>query len=106
MRGILFLANLESVLRQSDEQVLQAAAITNATLTVPQVNRVVSYVALLERVVLLLTSGTSHEAVLTELHHLFQANPTRRRPDRQTPRSPLRYAHRLRFHKYVKKLAA
>ena len=106
VRGVLFLANLESILRQPDEAVLQTAAAARATKTMPQVNRAVSYVALLERVVLLLTDGQSNEAVLTELHHLFRTNPTRLRPDRQVPRTPLKYAHRLRFHKYVKKLSA
>jgi hypothetical protein len=44
--------------------------------------------------------------VLAELHHLFRQNPTLERPDRRVARSPLKYAHRLRFHKYVKKLLA
>jgi hypothetical protein len=106
VHGVLLLANLERVLAQADEQVLQAQAAERQAQRLPQVNRAVSYVALVERVVPLLSSGQPHEQVLAELHHLFRTNPTRIRPDRQVPRSPLRYAHRLRFHKYVKKLLA
>lgn len=106
VRGVLLLANLESVLRQPDNVALQAEAQARETKTLPQVNRAVSYVALQERLIALLTSHRSHEEVLAELHHLFRTNPTRLRPDRQVPRTPLKYAHRLRFHKYVKKLLA
>lgn len=106
VHGVLLLANLESVLGQSDEQALQAQALERQHKTLPQVNHAVSYVALVERVVPLLSSGQPHAQVLAELHHLFRTNPTRIRPDRQVPRSPLKYAHRLRFHKYVKKLLA
>jgi hypothetical protein len=106
VHGVLLLTNLESVLGKSDEQALQAQATERQNKTLPQVNHAVSYVALVERVVPLLSSGQPHEQVLAELHHLFRTNPTRIRPDRQVARSPLKYAHRLRFHKYVKKLLA
>ncbi len=69
-------------------------------------NRAVSYVALVERVVELLLSVRDAEEVLVELHHLFQTNPTRVRAGRRTERPELRYAHKVRFHKYVKKLIA
>jgi hypothetical protein len=106
VHGVLLLANLERVLCQADEAALQTQAAARQTKTVPQINHAVSYVALIERVVPLLTSGQPHAEVLAELHHLFRTNPTRLRPDRHVPRSPLQYAHRLRFHKYVKKLLA
>ncbi|MFL6275924.1 MAG: hypothetical protein ACJ74G_16610, partial [Blastocatellia bacterium] len=77
------------------------------TQTTPQVNHAVSYVALVERVVQLLVGQQSVDEVLNELHHLFRKNPTRARPGRQLERNKqLRYAYRLRFHKYVKKLLA
>jgi hypothetical protein len=89
VHGVLLLANLERVLCQSEEAVLQTQAAARQTKTVPQVNHAVSYVALVERVVPLLTSGQPHAEVLAELHHLFRTNPTRLRPDRHVPRSPL-----------------
>jgi hypothetical protein len=105
--GVLFLASLESVLSKSDEAALQAAAQQRQTQTTPQVNHAVSYVALVERVVELLVSRQPIDEVLAELHHLFRKNPTRARPGRQLERNKqLRYAYRLRFHKYVKKLLA
>ena len=106
IRGVFLLANLESVLSKSDEQFLEHQAAERQTRYQPQVNHAVSYLALVDRVVQLLSSDSSHEQVLAELHHLFRTNPTRRRPGRQVVRSPVKYAHRLRFHKYVKKLLA
>lgn len=106
IRGVFLLANLETVLSQSDEQALEQHAAERHTQHVPHVNHAVSYLALVDRVVQLLSGDSPHEQVLEELHHLFRTNPTRRRPDRQVTRSPVKYAHRLRFHKYVKKLLA
>jgi hypothetical protein len=71
------------------------------------VNQAVSYVALVDRVVELLAGQREVEEVLKELHHLLRKNPTRARPGRHNERNKqLRYAYRLRFHKYVKKLPA
>jgi Transposase DDE domain len=106
VRGALFLASLESVLSKPDQQVLEQQAAERETRYVPQVNHAVCYLALVERVTQLLLSNQSTEQVLAELHHLFRTNPTRKRPDRQVARPPNKYAHRLRFHKYVKKLLA
>lgn len=105
--GILFLSSLESILSKSDEEALQAEAQKRKTKTEPRVNHTVSYVALVERVVELLVSKRAVEEVLEELHHLFRKNPTRARPGRSYERKKQRrYAYRLRFHKYVKKLLA
>jgi Transposase DDE domain len=105
--GVLFLASLESVLSQPDEAALQAEAQQRQTQTTPQVNHALSYVALVERVVQLLVGQQPVDEVLNELHHLFRKNPTRARPGRPLERNKhLRYAYRLRFHKYVKKLLA
>lgn len=106
VRGVLLLANLESVWGQADQQELEQQAAGRETRYVPQINHAVSYVALVERVVQLLSSEQAHAQALAELHHLFRTNPTRRRPNRQVTRAPVKYAHRLRFHKYVKKLLA
>ena len=105
-QGILFLSSLESILTKSAQAELKAKAEHGPSYTAAQVNRAVSYVALLDRVVQLLLSAREAEAVLEELHHLFQTNPTRSRPGRQVERPKLKYAHKLRFHKYVKKLLA
>jgi hypothetical protein len=105
-QGALFLASLESILSKPDQVELESEAEQRQTKTVPQVNRAVSYVALTERVVQLLLSTRDVDRILAELHHLFQTNPTRSRPDRRVQRPKLKYAHKLRFHKYVKKLTA
>lgn len=105
--GVIFLASLESVLSKSDEEEMQAEAQERQKQTKPKVNHAVSYVALVDRVVELLVSEKDEEEVLKELHHLFRKNPTRARPGRHNERNKqLRYAYRLRFHKYVKKLLA
>jgi len=106
IQGALFLSSLESILTQPARAELAATAQARQTRTVPQVNRAVSYVALVERVVQLLLAVGDAEEVLAELHHLFQTNPTRVRAGRRYERPKLRYAHKLRFHKYVKKLMA
>jgi hypothetical protein len=102
--GTLMLTSLESVLNKSDQQALEDQAAHRQTRYVPQVNRAESYVALVDRIIPLLLSEQPQEKILEELHHLFRKNPTLQRPDRQVERPPVKYAHRLRFHKYVKKL--
>ena len=105
--GVLFLASLESALSKRDEEELSAQSAARETRTQAQVNHAVSYVALVERVVSLLLSEASTEQILDELHHLFRTNPTRvRRGRHHERRKELRYAPKLRFHKYVKKLLA
>jgi Transposase DDE domain len=104
--GVLLLASLESVLGKYDQQALETQAAENQTRYVPQINRAVSYVALVDRIVPLLASSRPQDEVLEELHLLFRQNPTLQRPNRQVVRAPVKYAHRLRFHKYVKKLLA
>jgi DDE family transposase len=105
--GVLFLASLESVLRKRDEEDLSEQSAARENRTQAKVNHAVSYVALVERVVSLLLSESSTEQILDELHHLFRTNPTRVRTGRQHKRrKELRYAHKLRFHKYAKKIIA
>ena len=105
--GVVFLSSLESILSKSDEEALQSEAEKRGTKTEPRVNRAVSYVGMVDKVVELLVSKRAVEEVLEELHHLFRKNPTRGRPGRNYKRNKQRrYAYRLRFHKYVKKLLA
>jgi IS4 transposase len=105
--GVLFLATLESVLAKSAEEQLQQQAVERGNQLVPHVNHSVSYLALVDRVVDLLAAKRSEKQVLEELHHLFRTNPTRARPNRKVERKKaLRFAYKLRFHKYVKRLLA
>lgn len=104
--AVLFLASLESVLGKSDEQAL-AAKSGKKNNGAYQINRSVSYLALIERVIELLVSAKDSEQVLGELHHLFRTNPLQERAGRQNKRNKeLRYAHKLRYHKYKKRLLA
>jgi len=102
--GVLMLTSLESVLAKPDQQALETQAAQRQTQYVPQVNRAGSYVALVDQVAPLLLSEQPQEKILEELHHLFRQTPTLERPGRRVERTPLKYAHRLRFQKYVKKL--
>lgn len=105
--GVLFLASLESVLSRRAEEGLSERSTARRNESQARVNHAVSYVALVERVVGLLLGETSGEQVLEELQHLFGRSPTRVRAGRQYERrKALRYAHKLRFHKYAKKLIA
>lgn len=105
--GVLFLASLESILSKADEQALQEESHQRESKSEARVNHAVSYAALVDRVVQLLVSEEASESILEELHHLFRTTPSRARPGRQVERRKgLRYAYKLRFHKYVKKLLA
>ena len=75
----MLVSNLESLLSQEPQEELSAQ---DATRQYPaQVNRAVSYSALVERTLVLLAQpGHSAEETLAELHHLFHTNPVPRRP--------------------------
>ena len=103
--GVLFLASLESVLSKPEAKRLKEESEKRGSQSQAKVNRAISYVAMVDRVVEMLMGGREIEEVLKELHHLFGTNPTRARPGRRVERKKgLRYAYRLRFHKYFKKL--
>lgn len=105
--GVLFLTTLESVLAQSAQTALAQRDPPRPAQTRPQVNRAVSYVALVDHIVeLLIDPQATPAATLARLHHLFQTNPTRQRPGRQYPRPPLKYSRRLRYLLYRKRLTA
>jgi len=103
--GVLFLASLESVLSKPEAKRLKEESAKASNQSQTQVNRAVSYVAMVDRVVELLMGKRDIEEVLKEMHHLFGINPTRVRAGRKVERKKgLRYAYKLRFHKYLKKL--
>ena len=106
VHGVFFLMTLESLLTKPAQAALAQQGQDRHTKFVPQVNRAESYVALLDRVVLLLLSPQSEEQVLAELHHLFGKNPTLQRPGRQFIRAPGNYSKIVRYLKYRKKVRA
>jgi hypothetical protein len=105
--GVVFLASLESVLSRETEIKMQESASERETKTVPQVNHAVSYVALVGQVASLLADPkASVEETLRELKHLFKTNPTRVRKGRKYERKKLTHAHKLRYHRYSKRVLA
>jgi len=107
--GVLFLATLESVLGKRDEEALaeQQRKRQKKKNGVYQINRAVSYVGMVERVVELLLSEQESGEILNQLHHLFRTNPSQARTGRHNERNKaLRYAHKLRYHKYKKRVIA
>ena len=105
--GILFLSTLESVLAQSAQSALAERDELRQPETKAQVNRAVSYVALVDHVVaLLLDPQLSPDETLKRLHELFLMNPTRQRPGRRVQRPKLKYSRRVRHLLYRKRLTA
>ena len=80
--GVLFLSTLESVLSRRAGHELTVQSHRRRCKHRQQVNRAVSYSALLDHTLVLLTeTDKSPEQVLAELHHLFQTNPTLEKTD-------------------------
>lgn len=105
--GVIFLANLESVLSREAENELQAEAAERGTETTPQVNHAVSYVALVGEVgELLADREKSVDEILKELKHLFRQNPTRIRPNRRYSREKQSHSRKLRYHRFTKRVIA
>jgi hypothetical protein len=105
--GMIFLTTLESVLSKAAQEELAHESSVRETKHVAQVNRVVSYVALMDRVVELFCDHQANKAeLLEELHHLFQTNPTRQRVGREHERPKRSYARKLWFYRYVKRVIA
>ena len=105
--GVIFLANLESVLSRESEEEMQDEARERGNERMPRVNKAVSYVALVGRVVeLLADKKRSVEEILEELGHLFKRNPTRERGGRRYERQKLTHARKLRYHRYSKRIIA
>lgn len=104
--AVLFLTSLEAILGHRDQQTLAGKSGKKKN-GAYQINRSVSYLALVERVIELLFSTKDSAQVLSELHHLFQTNPLQPRAGRQNKRNKhLRYARKLRYHKYNKRIIA
>lgn len=105
--GVIFLANLESVLTKEVEETMQEMAIERENKTMPQVNHAISDAALVSRVACLLAEESkSAEETLKELKHLFWTNPTRQRKGRKQPREKPPHAQKLRYYRYSKRIIA
>jgi len=105
--GVIFLATLESILSKPAQAVLTAQGVARKCRYAPQVNRVVSYVTVLEHIVQLLGDARrSPAATLAAIERLLLTTPTRQRPGRQVKRHKRSAAHRLRFAKYGKRVVA
>lgn len=105
--GVIFLANLESVLTRDVETKMQAAAAERENEQMPQVNHAISYVALVGRVAVLLGDDKkTSEETLKELKHLFWTNPTRQRKGRKYARKKTTHAQKLRYQRYSKRIIA
>jgi len=105
--GVFFLATLEGVLTRRATEELARESRAAGHRHPKQVNRVSSYVALVDRVVALLADpGTSAEQTLAQLQALFKTNPGVKRPGRKTERKKLKHSRRLHHHLYRKRLIA
>ena len=105
--GVIFLATLESVLTKAPQSKLAEHDRRRHNKTKAQVNRAVSYVALVERAVQLLADPRADtEAVLADLHFLFTRDPTRNREGRKFERKKPKHSARLRFYRYKKRICA
>jgi hypothetical protein len=102
--GVVFLATLESVLCRRASLELSEQSRRRGCRYTRQVNRAVSYSALLgQTMVLLSDEKQSVEAVLEELHHLFKTNPILRRPGRHYSHERRTLSRKLRHHRYAKR---
>ena len=105
--GVLFLMTLESILTQSAQHALTQRDQRRQPHTRAQVNRAISYVALLDQVVpLLLDTQVPLDETVAQLQQLFQTNPTRQRPGRRTSRPEPKDSRRLRYLSDPKRLTA
>ena len=105
--GVLFLATLESVLTKAPQSALAEQDRRRQNKTKAQVNRAVSYVALVDHAIQLLADPHADTAaVLADLHFLFTRDPTRNREGRKFERKKLKHSARLRFHQYKKRICA
>lgn len=105
--GVIFLATLESVLTKAPQAELAEQDRRRQNKTKAQVNRAVSYVALLDHAIQLLADPHADTAaVLADLHFLFTRDPTRNREGRKFERKELKHSARLRFHRYKKRICA
>jgi hypothetical protein len=102
--GVVFLATLESVLSREANRQLDNESRRRGTRYVKQVNRAVSYSALLNDTLILLSNPKRRpEKILSDLCFLFKTNPVLRRPGRSYERERRTFSKKLRYHRYTKR---
>lgn len=103
--GVIFLATLEAILTKSTQaELITQSQERNCKLT-PQVNRALSYSALLDKAVSLFCDNNKNsEDTLAELRLLFRSNPVRHASGRAFERPKRSNARSLRFFRYVKRI--
>ncbi len=105
--GTVFLATFESVLSTRANRDLEERSRERGHRHVQQVNRRVSYSAMIdEAVTILLDEGASAAKALARLQKLFKTNPTPRRAGRRHPRRKRGDKHRIRYYRYVRRVVA
>jgi hypothetical protein len=105
--GVVFLATLESSLSKPAQEQLTARGEARGWANPGQVNRAMSYVAVLAHVVELLGDPRRTAAeTLAAIEHLMQTAPTHHRSGRRFARTKRSTAPRLRFAKYGKRVLA
>ena len=99
--GTVFLSTFERVLSTRADRELERRSGERGHRHTQQVNRRVSYSAMIdEAVTILLEPGASAEKALARLQKLFTTNPTPRRAGRRNPRNKRGDTHRLRHYRY------
>lgn len=102
--GVVFLATLESVLSREANRELAQESQRRGTRYVRQVNRAVSYSALLNHTLVLLSDPKRRpERILSDLRFLFKTNPVPQRPGRHFNRERRTFSKKLRYHRYSKR---
>lgn len=105
--GVIFLATLESILAKGPQSELAEKERQRSNKTQAMVNRVVSYVSLVDRTVQLLADPCSEpEAILDDLRFLLKKDPTRNLKGRKFERKKVKHAEQLHFHRYGKRINA
>jgi len=105
--GIIFLATLEGMLIQPAQAEMHARDELRQNGTKAKVNRVNSYVSLLDRIVeLLADAAMTPEQTLTEIQFLFLQTPTRHKSGRQFKRLKTTPSRKNRFYRYTKRIIA
>ena len=107
--GIIFLATLEGMLIQPAQAEMHARDELRQNGTKAKVNRVNSYVSLLDRIVELLTNSNpanTAEIILEEIQHLFLQTPTRHKSGRQFKRLKATPSRKNRYYRYTKRVIA
>ena len=105
--GLVFLATLESVLSMPANTELANESQAKGHCHRQQVNRAVSYGAVLDHIVtLLIDRHATTKQTLEKLHALFKTNPSRHRPGRKVPRTKTTPSQRARYYRYTKRCIA